>query len=136
MIVCVLLQVLLNNRVYSYQHPRPQRKQQHKQSPHNDYNDGPRLTARELLTHNPLIKVPLGRSYSLDPMQDLAIQVRPGDRCTVKVLGDTDRLMMRPGRFQPSSFPCRYLPDSVTYTHLGARSPGEDRVRLQVSNSP
>ena len=94
--------------------------------------DPTHLSPAQILTTNNPIQVPLGRRYSLVPGRDLAIQVRPGDRCTVTVLGDTDRLAMRPGRLWPSSFPCSFLPDSVTYTHLGGRQPNEDRVRLQV----
>ncbi|XP_075470485.1 FRAS1-related extracellular matrix protein 3 [Ascaphus truei] len=92
----------------------------------------PRLTNPDhVLIANRGIRVPLGRSVSLDPVQDLVIQVQPGDKCVLSVL-DTDALSQRPGSLMPKRFPCDFGPEEVRYTHLGSRSPAKDRVRLQM----
>ncbi|XP_060050888.1 FRAS1-related extracellular matrix protein 2 isoform X2 [Erinaceus europaeus] len=77
------------------------------------------------------LRVPLGREVWLDPLRDLVLQVQPGDRCAVTVL-DNDALAQRPGRLSPKRFPCDFGPGEVSYSHLGARSPSRDRVRLQL----
>ncbi|XP_037655980.1 FRAS1-related extracellular matrix protein 2 isoform X2 [Choloepus didactylus] len=77
------------------------------------------------------LRVPFGREVWLDPLRDLVLQVQPGDRCTVTVL-DNDALAQRPGRLRPQRFPCDFGPGEVRYSHLGARSPSRDRVRLQL----
>ncbi|KAM4859992.1 FRAS1-related extracellular matrix protein 2 [Thomomys bottae] len=77
------------------------------------------------------LRVPFGREVWLDPLHDLVLQVQPGDRCAVSVL-DNDALAQRPGRLSPRRFPCDFGPGEVRYSHLGARSPSRDRVRLQL----
>ncbi|KAI5930317.1 FRAS1-related extracellular matrix protein 2 [Manis javanica] len=77
------------------------------------------------------LRVPFGREVWLDPARDLVLQVQPGDRCAVTVL-DNDALAQRPGRLSPRRFPCAFGPGEVRYSHLGARSPSRDRVRLQL----
>ena len=77
------------------------------------------------------LRVPFGREVWLDPLQDLVLQVQPGDRCAVTVL-DNDALAQRPGRLHPKRFPCDFGPREVSYSHLGARSPSRDRVPLQL----
>ncbi|XP_032007089.1 FRAS1-related extracellular matrix protein 2 [Hylobates moloch] len=77
------------------------------------------------------LRVPFGREVWLDPLHDLVLQVQPGDRCAVSVL-DNDALAQRPGRLSPKRFPCEFGPGEVRYSHLGARSPSRDRVRLQL----
>nr|XP_023416197.1 FRAS1-related extracellular matrix protein 2 [Cavia porcellus] len=77
------------------------------------------------------LRVPFGREVWLDPLHDLVLQVQPGDRCSVTVL-DNDALAQRPGRLSPKRFPCDFGPREVRYSHLGARSPSRDRVRLQL----
>ncbi|KAE8627259.1 hypothetical protein XENTR_v10006920 [Xenopus tropicalis] len=85
----------------------------------------------EILVANSGIRVPFGRSVFLDPIHDLAIQVRPGDKCHLTVLGN-DPLSQRPGRLSPNRFPCEFGSQEVKYSHLGARSPSRDRVKLQL----
>ncbi|XP_008575110.1 PREDICTED: FRAS1-related extracellular matrix protein 2 [Galeopterus variegatus] len=80
---------------------------------------------------NRRLRVPFGREVWLDPLHDLVLQVQPGDRCSVTVL-DNDALAQRPGRLSPKRFPCDFGPGEVRYSHLGARSPSRDRVRLQL----
>ncbi|XP_048197421.1 FRAS1-related extracellular matrix protein 2 [Perognathus longimembris pacificus] len=77
------------------------------------------------------LRVPFGREVWLDPLHDLVLQVQPGDRCAVTVL-DNDALAQRPGRLSPKRFPCDFGPGEVRYSHMGARSPSRDRVRLQL----
>ncbi|XP_022376363.1 FRAS1-related extracellular matrix protein 2 [Enhydra lutris kenyoni] len=77
------------------------------------------------------LRVPFGREVWLDPLHDLVLQVQPGDRCSVTVL-DNDALAQRPGRLSPKRFPCDFGPGEVRYSHLGARSPSRDRIRLQL----
>ncbi|KAK2502423.1 hypothetical protein MC885_005117 [Smutsia gigantea] len=77
------------------------------------------------------LRVPFGREVWLDPLRDLVLQVQPGDRCAVTVL-DNDALAQRPGRLSPRRFPCDFGPGDVRYSHLGARSPPRDRLRLQL----
>uniref|UniRef100_A0A452VIT9 FRAS1-related extracellular matrix protein 2 n=1 Tax=Ursus maritimus TaxID=29073 RepID=A0A452VIT9_URSMA len=77
------------------------------------------------------LRVPFGREVWLDPLHDLVLQVQPGDRCAVTVL-DNDALAQRPGRLSPKRFPCDFGPGEVRYSHLGARSPSRDRIRLQL----
>eukprot|EP00062_Callorhinchus_milii_P013911 gi/632962602/ref/XP_007897409.1/ PREDICTED: FRAS1-related extracellular matrix protein 3 [Callorhinchus milii] len=94
---------------------------------------GPRPgpTRDSLLLANTGLRVPFGRSVHLDPLSDLVIAVRPGDRCSVTVL-DGDPLSQRPGTLSPEKFPCQFGPGDVRYTHLGSRSPNRDRVKLQL----
>ncbi|XP_004577563.2 FRAS1-related extracellular matrix protein 2 [Ochotona princeps] len=84
-----------------------------------------------IVLQNRELRVPFGREVWLDPLQDLVLQVQPGDRCSVTVL-DNDALAQRPGRLSPKRFPCDFGPREVRYSHLGARSPSRDRVRLQL----
>ncbi|GCB66619.1 hypothetical protein scyTo_0013597 [Scyliorhinus torazame] len=84
-----------------------------------------------VLLANSGVRVPFGRSVYIDPVSDLVIQVRPGDRCFVTVL-ENDPLSQRPGMLSPKKFPCDFGPEDVKYTHFGSRSPGTDRVRLQL----
>ncbi|XP_078078434.1 FRAS1-related extracellular matrix protein 2-like isoform X2 [Mustelus asterias] len=89
------------------------------------------LSEDSILLANNGIRVPFGRSVDLDPIHDLVIQVQPGDRCTVTVLGN-DPLSQRPGQLTPKKFPCDFGRDEVKYSHFGARSPSRDRVKLQL----
>ncbi|XP_046870125.1 FRAS1-related extracellular matrix protein 2-like, partial [Hypomesus transpacificus] len=91
----------------------------------------PELLEDEILVANNGIRVPIGRSVFIDPINDLVIQQQPGDRCSVTVL-DNDPLSQRPGHLAPKKFPCDFGPNDVTYTHFGSRSPAKDRVRLQL----
>ncbi|XP_036379748.1 FRAS1-related extracellular matrix protein 2-like [Megalops cyprinoides] len=89
------------------------------------------LSEDAILVANNGIHVPFGRSVFVDPINDLVIQVQPGDRCSITVL-DNDPLSQRPGQLSPKKFPCEFGPNDVKYSHFGARSPSKDRVRLQL----
>uniref|UniRef100_A0AAQ6ISN3 Calx-beta domain-containing protein n=1 Tax=Anabas testudineus TaxID=64144 RepID=A0AAQ6ISN3_ANATE len=89
------------------------------------------LTEDTILVANNGIRVPFGRSVFIDPINDLVIQVQPGDRCSITVL-DNDPLSQRPGHLSPKKFPCEFGPNDVKYSHFGSRSPPRDRVRLQL----
>lgn len=89
------------------------------------------LSEDTILVANNGIRVPFGRSVSIDPVNDLVIQVQPGDKCTITVL-DNDPLSQRPGHLSPKKFPCEFGPNDVKYSHFGSRSPSRDRVRLQL----
>lgn len=89
------------------------------------------LSEDSILVANNRIRVPFGRSVFIDPINDLVIEVQPGDRCSLIVL-DNDPLSQRPGHLSPKKFPCEFGPNDVKYSHLGSRSPAEDRVRLQL----
>uniref|UniRef100_A0A4W4G1W9 Calx-beta domain-containing protein n=1 Tax=Electrophorus electricus TaxID=8005 RepID=A0A4W4G1W9_ELEEL len=91
----------------------------------------PELSEDAILVANNGIRVPFGRSVFIDPINDLVIEVRPGDRCILSVL-DNDPLSQRPGHLSPKKFPCEFGPNDVKYSHFGSRSPAEDRVRLQL----
>ncbi|KAG2457200.1 FRAS1-related extracellular matrix protein 2-like [Polypterus senegalus] len=90
---------------------------------------GPSVDA--ILVANNGIRVPFGRSMFIDPINDLVIQVQPGDRCSITVL-DNDPLSQRPGQLTPKKFPCDFGPSDVKYSHFGSRSPSKDRVKLQL----
>uniref|UniRef100_H3CX40 FRAS1 related extracellular matrix 2a n=1 Tax=Tetraodon nigroviridis TaxID=99883 RepID=H3CX40_TETNG len=83
-----------------------------------------------ILVANSGIRVPLGRSVLVDPINDLVIQTQPGDRCSITVLEEP--LLQRPGHLHPKKFPCDFGPSDLTYSHYGSRSPARDRVRLQL----
>ncbi|XP_018610966.2 FRAS1-related extracellular matrix protein 2a [Scleropages formosus] len=89
------------------------------------------LSEDTILVANNGIRVPFGRSVYIDPINDLVIQVQPGDRCSITVL-DNDPLSQRPGHLSPKKFPCEFGPNDVKYSHFGSRSPSKDRVRLQL----
>ncbi|XP_061575696.1 FRAS1-related extracellular matrix protein 2b [Cololabis saira] len=89
------------------------------------------LSEDTILVANNGIRVPFGRSVFIDPVNDLVIQVQPGDRCSITVL-DNDPLSQRPGLLSPKKFPCEFGPNDVKYSHFGSRSPPRDRVRLQL----
>ncbi|XP_077467281.1 FRAS1-related extracellular matrix protein 2-like [Stigmatopora argus] len=89
------------------------------------------LSEDTVLVANNGLRAPLGRSVFVDPVNDLVIQVRPGDRCGVTVLDDRPS-SQRPGTLTPKKFPCDFGPNDVKYSHWGARSPARDRVRLQL----
>lgn len=89
------------------------------------------LSEDTILVANNGIRVPFGRSAFIDPINDLVIQVQPGDKCTITVL-DNDPLSQRPGHLSPKKFPCEFGPNDVKYSHFGSRSPSRDRVRLQL----
>ncbi|XP_073730361.1 FRAS1-related extracellular matrix protein 2a isoform X1 [Misgurnus anguillicaudatus] len=91
----------------------------------------PELSEDAILVANNGIHVPFGRSVYIDPVNDLVIEVQPGDRCSITVL-DNDPLSQRPGHLSPKKFPCEFGPNDVKYTHFGSRSPAEDRVKLQL----
>ncbi|KAM9330460.1 FRAS1-related extracellular matrix protein 3 [Gastrophryne carolinensis] len=85
----------------------------------------------QIILANRGIRVPFGRSVWLDPVKDLQVQVQPGDRCVLTVLPG-DPLSQVPGSLTPRRFPCEFGAGEVRYTHLGARSPARDKVRLQM----
>ncbi|XP_051934281.1 FRAS1-related extracellular matrix protein 2b [Hippocampus zosterae] len=89
------------------------------------------LSEDTVLVANNGIRVPFGRSAFVDPINDLVVQVQPGDRCSITVL-DNDPLSQRPGTLTPKKFPCEFGPNDVKYSHFGSRSPARDRVRLQL----
>ncbi|XP_036392654.1 FRAS1-related extracellular matrix protein 2-like [Megalops cyprinoides] len=91
----------------------------------------PELSEDAILVANNGIRVPFGRPVFVDPINDLVIQVQPGDRCSITVL-DNDPLTQRPGQLFPKKFSCEFGPNDVKYTHFGSRSPSKDRVRLQL----
>ncbi|XP_019717290.1 FRAS1-related extracellular matrix protein 2-like [Hippocampus comes] len=93
------------------------------------YKAGP--NEDNIIIANNGIRVPLGKSVFLDPLNDLVTEVQPGDRYHITVL-DNDPLAQRPGTLTPKKFPCSFAPDEVKYTHLGSRSPSTDRVKLQL----
>ncbi|XP_072900029.1 FRAS1-related extracellular matrix protein 2-like [Hemitrygon akajei] len=100
-------------------------------SPELYYGFGSGPSDDSILLANNGIRVPFGRSVDIDPINDLVIQVHPGDRCTVTVL-DNDPLSQRPGQLTPKKFPCDFGSDEVRYSHFGSRSPSTDRVKLQL----
>uniref|UniRef100_A0A8C6XPC6 FRAS1 related extracellular matrix 3 n=1 Tax=Naja naja TaxID=35670 RepID=A0A8C6XPC6_NAJNA len=87
--------------------------------------------AAGILVANRGLRVPFGRSVSLDPVRDLVIRVQPGDKCSVTVL-ESGPAPHRPGALSPQRFPCDFGPGEVTYTHYGSRNPGRDRLSLQL----
>ncbi|TSX58287.1 FRAS1-related extracellular matrix protein 2 [Bagarius yarrelli] len=89
------------------------------------------LSEDSILVANNRIRVPFGRSVFIDPINDLVTEVQPGDKCSLVVL-ENDPLSQRPGHLSPKKFPCEFGPNDVKYSHLGSRSPAEDRVRLQL----
>ncbi|XP_061419974.1 LOW QUALITY PROTEIN: FRAS1-related extracellular matrix protein 2-like [Lethenteron reissneri] len=84
-----------------------------------------------IIVANNGVRVPFGRAVHLDPINDLVVQVQPGDRCSITVL-DNDPLSQRPGVLSPKKFSCDFGPNDVKYSHFGSRSPAKDRVRLQL----
>ncbi|KAH6937297.1 hypothetical protein HPB50_026492 [Hyalomma asiaticum] len=97
------------------------------------------LAPADVIVKNQPLTVSLGRSVFLSPSEDLRIRVSPGDRCDVHVVqaedGEAASILpwSRPGRLQPSSFPCGFGFGTVSYTHFGSRiAPLLDRVRLLV----
>lgn len=88
------------------------------------------LSEDAILVANNGIRVPLGRSVFVDPVNDLVVQTQPGDRCSITVLEEP--LLQRPGHLHPKKFACDFGPSDVTYSHFGSRSPARDRVRLQL----
>lgn len=89
--------------------------------------------APEILVANRGLRVPFGRSVSLDPARDLVLRVQPGDKCVLTVLeSGPPPAPHRPGALFPKRFPCNFGPGEVTYTHYGSRSPGRDRLSLQL----
>ncbi|XP_077984509.1 extracellular matrix protein 3-like [Glandiceps talaboti] len=76
------------------------------------------------------IAVPFGREKIIDPVSELQIKVRPGDRCVVTVLDDP--LSQWPGQLSPKIFPCEFEYGLVKYSHFGSRRPQQDRVKLQL----
>uniref|UniRef100_H2YPT7 Calx-beta domain-containing protein n=1 Tax=Ciona savignyi TaxID=51511 RepID=H2YPT7_CIOSA len=76
------------------------------------------------------VRVPYGRSVFINPISDLNIHMEEGDKCFVTALPDV--LSQGPGFLTPERFPCDFGPADVKYSHLGARSPSEDHIRLQV----
>ncbi|KAJ6668737.1 hypothetical protein lerEdw1_012220 [Lerista edwardsae] len=89
--------------------------------------------ASEILVANRGLRVPFGRSVSLDPARDLVLRVQPGDKCVLTVLeSGPPPAPHRPGALFPKRFPCNFGPGEVTYTHYGSRSPGRDRLSLQL----
>ncbi|XP_053543455.1 FRAS1-related extracellular matrix protein 2b [Ictalurus punctatus] len=95
------------------------------------YGHRSELSEDAILVANNGIRVPFGRSVFIDPINDLVLQVRPGDKCTITVL-DNDPLSQKPGQLSPKKFPCEFGPSDVKYSHFGSRSPAKDRVRLQL----
>ncbi|TRY98152.1 hypothetical protein DNTS_033085 [Danionella cerebrum] len=89
------------------------------------------LSEDAILVANNRVHVPFGRSVYVDPINDLVIEVQPGDRCSITVL-DNDPLSQRPGHVYPKKFPCEFGPNDVKYSHFGSRSPAADRVKLQL----
>uniref|UniRef100_A0A8D0L5A9 FRAS1 related extracellular matrix 3 n=1 Tax=Sphenodon punctatus TaxID=8508 RepID=A0A8D0L5A9_SPHPU len=86
-----------------------------------------------ILVANRGLRVPFGRSVSLDPARDLVIRVQPGDKCVLSVLeSEAPPAPVRPGALSPKRFPCSFGPGEVTYTHYGSRSPSRDRLTLQL----
>ncbi|XP_062869848.1 FRAS1-related extracellular matrix protein 2a [Trichomycterus rosablanca] len=89
------------------------------------------LSEDSILVANTRMRAPFGRSTYIDPVNDLVIEVQPGDKCSVTVL-ENDPLSQRPGHLTPKKFPCEFGPNDVKYSHLGSRTPARDRVRLQL----
>ncbi|KAM7291474.1 FRAS1-related extracellular matrix protein 2-like, partial [Ixodes scapularis] len=94
------------------------------------------LAEKDIVVKNVPLRVPVGRYVFVSPSEDLRIRVAPGDSCSVQVVqSDEDGPVgsVRPGRLQPSNFPCGFGLGSVSYTHFGSRiAPLLDRVRLLV----
>ncbi|XP_061440792.1 FRAS1-related extracellular matrix protein 3 isoform X1 [Rhineura floridana] len=90
-------------------------------------------SAAGILVANRGLRVPFGRSVSLDPARDLVIRVQPGDKCVLTVLeSGPPPAPHRPGALFPKRFACDFGPGEVTYTHYGSRSPSRDRLSLQL----
>lgn len=77
------------------------------------------------------LRIPLGRSLSLDPAAELVLRVRPGDRCAVAVLRSGPGPQPA-GLLHPPRFSCAFACGQVTYTHFGALSLGRYRLHLQL----
>lgn len=90
-----------------------------------------KLRPEDILMTNGGLSVPFGRSAIIDPVNNLRILVRPGDRCVITVV-DTDALSQRPGRISPTTFPCNFYPGQVTYSHFGGRNPTTDKLRMLI----
>ncbi|KAG7259841.1 hypothetical protein CRUP_029067 [Coryphaenoides rupestris] len=90
------------------------------------------LSEDAVLVANNGIRVAFGRSAYVDPVNDLVVQVRPGDRCGITVLDRDPLAHLSPGHLAPKKFPCEFGPRDVRYSHFGSRSPATDRVRLQL----
>lgn len=95
------------------------------------YQHRPGPNEDSIIIANNGIRVSIGRSMFLDPVNDLVTEVQPGDRCQITIL-DNDPLSQKPGMLTPKRFPCLFGPEDVKYTHFGARSPSKDRVKLQL----
>ncbi|GFT76574.1 extracellular matrix protein 3 [Trichonephila clavipes] len=91
----------------------------------------PLITEKDIVHINAGIAVPFGRSVYVDPELDLNIRVQPGDRCTVRVI-QNDPLSQRPGKLTPANFPCQFGHQEVLYSHYGARSPAQDKIKLMI----
>lgn len=89
------------------------------------------VSEQNIVLVNNGISVPFGRSVFLDPELDLNILVHPGDRCVIKVI-QNDPLSQRPGQLTPANFPCQFGPTDVIYSHYGARSPSQDKIKLMI----
>ncbi|GIX86281.1 FRAS1-related extracellular matrix protein 2 [Caerostris extrusa] len=48
------------------------------------------------------------------------------------VLFKNDPLSQRPGKLTPTNFPCQFGHQEVLYSHYGARSPAQDKVKLMI----
>ncbi|XP_071950665.1 extracellular matrix protein 3-like [Antedon mediterranea] len=84
-----------------------------------------------IIVRNTGISVPFGRQHYVDPENELKMNVQPGHYCSVVVLEDP--LSQVPGLLSPTSFPCDFGVNSLSYSHFGARKPQLDRVKLQLT---
>ncbi|XP_053399449.1 FRAS1-related extracellular matrix protein 2-like isoform X2 [Mercenaria mercenaria] len=92
--------------------------------------EGAKLGENDILIVNRPVKVLLGRSVTVDPLNNLRINVRPGDSCDVTVLDRNWDLTFKPGKLSASNFPCNFGPSELVYVHFGNRRLSTDIVRL------
>lgn len=88
------------------------------------------LQENDILIVNRPVTVVFGRSVTIDPLNDLRIHVRPGDRCTVEVLDSNWDLTFKPGKLSDSKFPCNFGSSDLKYIHFGGQRLPNDIVRL------
>lgn len=89
-----------------------------------------KLEENDILIVNRPVSVLFGRSVTIDPLNDLRLHVRPGDKCSVTVQDSIRDLSYKPGKLSFSNFPCNFGPSEITYIHFGGEVSSNDRVQL------
>lgn len=81
-----------------------------------------KLQESDILLLNQPLNVFFGRTTTLDPLNNLQINVRSGDSCVLTVVGNNEELGYIPGRLSKSEFPCNFGPEEVKYIHYGGHT--------------